>query len=171
MAAPFPPPAIAPMIAPRAAPPPILAASLPFDSGPILVKLSVDISTRCPSEVLNRVSSSAMEDKPLTLPACWLSTTRPSARAPFSAITKPSTTSGASSDTVNVSPGWLRSLETVSTKRTGKSVPACRVTSLAGGGGGGATGAGGSAGAGAGSTTGAGGAGFCGAGVAAGGEG
>ena len=42
------------MIAPRAAPPPILAASVPFDSGPILVKLSVEISTCCPSEVVNR---------------------------------------------------------------------------------------------------------------------
>src|SRR5260370_8505665 len=50
IAAPFPPPATAPMIAPRAAPPPILAASEAFDSGPILLKLSVDISPSCPSE-------------------------------------------------------------------------------------------------------------------------
>src|SRR5947209_2025918 len=54
IAAPFPPPAAAPIIVPRTAPAPILAASLPFDSGPDLVKLSVDISTCCPSDVFRR---------------------------------------------------------------------------------------------------------------------
>src|SRR6185369_7158610 len=91
----------------------------------------------------SRTNSTASDDTPFTRPPLSLATTRPSTRAPRSAMTKPSATSSLSSVAVNESPGRFRSDVSPSTRRTGIMVPAFSVTLWgsggAGGGGGGVT--------------------------------
>ena len=71
---------------------------------------------------------------PFILPPGSEATTRPSTRAPRSAITKPSTTSSLSRVARKASPGALRSEDSPSTRRTGNSIPAFSVTLCGSGG-------------------------------------
>src|ERR1035441_4223954 len=101
------------------------------------------MATVCPSDVCRRTNSTARDDTPLKRPTLSADTTRPSTRAPRSAMTKPSATSSLSSVAVNESPGRFRSDVSPSTRRTGIRIPAFSVTLWgsggAGGGGGGVT--------------------------------
>src|SRR5271165_711854 len=99
--------------------------------------------TRWPSLVDIRTNSTLRRAVPCTRPLESDSTTRPSTRAPLSAITHPSTTSGPARVARKLSPGRLRLVLSVSPMRTSKFTPACSIT-LFGAGGGGGSAAGGS---------------------------
>lgn len=128
IAAPLPRPAMAPIAAPIPEAMATLPTSFFVSSAPAREKEEVFTSTLWPSAVVKRVRATVRLATPFTRPARLTLVTRPSTREPRSAMTRPLTTTGSERTPDQESPTPFLSEERDSPTRTGRMVPAARVT-------------------------------------------